>query len=82
MFGDRKKSPEPELTATQQADYESRMGIDPYMAVRAEHGLLVNGVPFGLLYDYCINNGLETSGNIYATVIRDLKFKGKLWVMN
>lgn len=67
-----------EGTATAQADYESRFGDDPEMEMRREHRLLINGVPFSLLYDYCVRNLLPLENDFYTTVVNDLKAKGKL----
>ena len=56
-----------ELTHDQYNDYESRYGLDPESQARLEHGLLINGIPFTVLYHFCKKHDLPTDGDIYQT---------------
>lgn len=59
--------------------YNQKYGDDPNHAWDdPEYRLRINGVEFSKLYDYCTANKLSTQGDIYGTVINDLKSKGKL----
>lgn len=64
---------ERETNQNQANAYESQYGDDPDQIARAEHGLLINGIPFGLLYDYAVRNGLSPDGDIYTVVHNHLR---------
>lgn len=61
------------------ANENSRYGADPdHIWDDPECRLRINGVEYSKLLDYCRRNNLSTKGDIYDTVINDLKSKGHL----
>ena len=83
---------EPLKSVAEETAYRQKYGEDEEQAARAEHGLLIDGVPYSKVYDQCFSfcerKGLSTTGDVYATVrkyfeengIRSLtkKARGKL----